>query len=138
MNHPVLYAALIGVGLVFAGLVFVYLLATGQKRMIAQINEKIKKHDEQILKSSRKFAAQAIDDILKAKEERDKAAKQRAQAKASAAAASDNGAVVAAITAAISVMMDGAPFKVKSVRRAQAQSANAWDIVAIQEQNNNL
>lgn len=51
----------------------------------------------------------------------------------------NKGNVVAAITGAISVVMQGTPFKVKSVKKVQNTSAvNSWDMVAIQEQNNNL
>lgn len=56
-----------------------------------------------------------------------------------AASKADETGVIAAITAAVTLCMDGVPFKVKSVTKAKVSGAvNAWDMVAIQEQNNNF
>lgn len=91
-----------------------------------------------------RIIAEAIDNMKKNKSEPVKetptpvAKAPQAAVKAEAQEA-DNSNVIAAITAAVSVVMEGTPFKVKSVKRAgTCQNTNAWDMVAIQEQNNNL
>lgn len=121
-----LKVALIGMGVTFVGLVALIGLVH-LNRIIA----------ESINKVPGKKTAEEVSVKKEAPKPQEKAPAPAAVK--NTALKADNGSVVAAITAAVSVMMDGAPFKLKSVKKAQASSnTNAWDMVAIQEQNNNL
>lgn len=115
-----LKVAVIGMGVTFIGLVILIGLVSVNRFIAESVNKASgnkNKHDEV-----------------------EKAPTAKPVAVAKPAVEPDNkGTVVAAITAAISVVMQGTPFKVKSVKKVQNTAAvNSWDMVAIQEQNNNL
>ncbi len=115
-----LQVALIGMAVVFFGLVCLIILIKFNQFVANTVN-KAGKVKEQI------------------KEEKPQAKAVEAP-KAPAKAPSNDNSVIAAITAAISVVMEGQKFKVKSVKKVSGTSGNvnAWDIAAMQEQNNNF
>lgn len=92
--------------------------------------------------NANKYLAMAINGSKKNKtsEQPKKVVAQQPKAQA---VKTDNLEVMAAISAAVAVMMDGQPFQIKSVKKAVARTTNlgavsAWEIVAMQEQTNNF
>lgn len=134
-----LKVGIFGMGIIFAGLIFIIGLVHVNKMLTKAINKD--KNEKEPVQEAPKPAVkvQTATSTASASQVDNGSVVAAITAAVASALQADNGSVVAAITAAVSVMMEGTPFKVTSVKKAAvSQNTNVWDIVAIQEQNNNL